>query len=251
MNQNTLTIANVAVRRDSAGRYCLNDLHKAAVAAGANARSKEPGKFFRSPHVQELIALLEQEAAQSITPNWRNAPANAVESRPYEKQSAAPNWGSTFAPVHTVEGGPYEGRGTYVCIELAIAYGKFVSAAFDLLVIRTYIAVQNREHGMPHIQSAKFWDRLRPHWAAIARLALTGHKNVQIAPLVGRSTASVGRCLRRMYEVGYLNPVEVFKARLAPATAARWAIEQPVAAQWGLPDRGGSQGALNFEEVQA
>jgi hypothetical protein len=37
-----------------------------------------------------------------------------------------------------------------------------------------------------------------------------------------------------MYEVGYLNPVEVFKARLKPATAARWAIEKPIAAQWGM-----------------
>lgn len=225
MNQNTLAIADVAVRRDAAGRYCLNDLHKAAVAAGANKRTKEPGEFFKTRRTQELLALLTQESATEIPR-------------------------STSVPVHAVESGPYEGRGTYVCIELVIAYGQFVSAAFDLKVIRTFLAAQHRQYGMPHIQASKFWERLRPHWPAIAQLALAGRKNVQIAPLVGRSASSVGNCLRRMYEVGYLNPVEVFKARLTPSTAARWAIEKPAAAQWGLPQASASQGVLNFEEVQ-
>jgi hypothetical protein len=203
-----LQLTGLRIRQDAHGRYCLNDLHKAAVAAGANKRSTEPNRFFRARHTQELLAELKTESA---TPNWR----------------------STFDPVNAVESGPYEQRGTYVCIELVIAYGQFVSAAFDLMVIRTFLDVVNRTHALPHVQNTKFWDRLRPHWAAIARLALAGHKNKHIAPQVGRSPGSVGRCLLRMYEVGYLNPVEVFKARLTPATAKRWAIEKPVAATWG------------------
>lgn len=101
-----------------------------------------------------------------------------------------------------------------------------------------YRALYRHWHGLdaaPAIQSRKFWDRLRPHWRGIAELALAGLKNVQIAPRVARSAGSVGRCLRRMYEVGYLNPVEVFAARLKPATARRWAVSQPVALEWGRP----------------
>ncbi len=114
-----LTIIDNAVRIDSEGRFCLNDLHKAAVANGANARAKEPGKFFRSPRTQELIKLL--------------------------KKSATPNMGSTFSPVKAVETGPYEERGTFVVKELVYAYGQFVSAEFDLHVIRTYDKVVRDE----------------------------------------------------------------------------------------------------------
>lgn len=233
----TLTLADTRIRQDAHGRYCLNDLHKAAVAAGANKRTTEPNKFFRSTGTTELVALLVE---QQTTPNSGSFPA----------ESATPIWGSTFAPVNAIDNGPYEERGTFVCIELVTAYAMYVSPAFHLKVIRTFLATMHGEHAMPHIQSAKFWDALRPHWVHIARLALAGFKNVQIAQQVDRSVGSVGRCLRRMFDVGYLNPVQVFKARLNPATAARWAIEKPVAAQWGRIVGNATpapQTAFNFE----
>ena len=219
MNQ-PLVLCGTTIRQDAEGRHSLNDLHKAAVAQGVNPRSTEPGKFFRSPRPQALIAILEREGP---TPNWGNA-----------EEAITPNWGN--APVAKNVGGTKEDTGTYVCIELVIAYGQFVSAEFDLKVIRTFLTVVNGQHALPHIQNLKFLDRLRPHWAEIARLALRGLKNKQIAVAVMRSAASVGRCLARMYEVGYCNPVEVFKARLKPETAARWAIQKPVAASWGKAD---------------
>ncbi|WP_238945323.1 KilA-N domain-containing protein [Allofranklinella schreckenbergeri] len=244
------TIADVRIRQDAQGRYCLNDLHKAAVAQGANKRSKEPGEFFKAKRTQELVRLLEQEfAEQSATENPRS-----LESDAQTGETITENLGDAGsetitenlrnAPVVRNVGGSAEETGTYVCIELVIAYGQFVSAAFDLKVIRTFLAVVNQQHAMPHIQSAKFWDRLRPHWRAIADLALQGLKNVQIAPLVERSAGSVGRCLARMYEVGYLNPVDVFVARLKPATARRWALSKPVALGWGRPAAPSLQGDL-------
>ena len=199
---NTLTIANIAIRQQTAGLYRLQDLHKAAVKDGANARTKEPGKFLASPRTQEMIAVLKRETTTQ-------------------------NLGSCFEPIITVEG--REG-GTYVCLELVVAYGQFVSTAFDLKVIRSFLGGVAK----PLIQNRKFWDASRPHWAAIADMALAGWRNKRIAAQLNRSASSVGACLRRMYEVGYCNPVEVFKARLQPATAARWAIAKPIAAQWGL-----------------
>lgn len=208
-----LILADTCIRQDAHGRYCLNDLHKAAVRAGANARTKEPGKFLSSSRTQELVALLRESGTQILS------------------EGDTQNLGMPLAPISTINDGL--NNGTYVAIQLVIAYGQFVSAAFDLKVVNTFLQVMHGEHAMPHIQSAKFWDALRPHWAPIARLALAGFKNVQIAAQVQRSVASVGRCLRRMFDVGYLNPVAVFKARLSPATAQRWSITKPVAAQWG------------------
>jgi len=105
-----MTIINNTIRMDAEGRYCLNDLHKAAVANGANARTKEPGKFLVSPRTKSLIELL-------------------------TKNSTTQNLGSLILPVSTLEG--REG-GTYVVKELVYAYGQFVSPEFDLHVIRSY-----------------------------------------------------------------------------------------------------------------
>ena len=223
-------------------------------AAIASTTCTAPNRFFRAPRTQELLRLLEQEAAQNLgggpTPNWGNAPSNSVTPNwRNAPDTITPNWRN--APVVKNVGGSVEETGTYVCIELVIAYGQFVSAAFDLKVIRTFLAVQHAEHAMPHIQARKFWDLLRPHWAGIAALALAGWRNKAIAAQVGRSAGSVGRCLRRMYEVGYCNPVAVFKARLSPATAARWAIEKPVAARWGLPPVPAAQGEFDFAAAGA
>lgn len=252
---NPLTIADTRIRQYANGLCCLNDLYKAAVAQGANARTKEPGKFLASTRTQELIKLLEAEVpAQNlgapITQNWGNAPGSETTPnlRSFQPQQTTQILGSLQAPIVTIEG---RDGGTYVCIELVIAYGQFVSAAFDLKVIRTFLAVQHQEHAMPHIQSTKFWDLLRPHWRAIADLALVGCKNKEIAETLGRSAGSVGRNLRRMYEVGYLNPVAVFTARLKPATAARWATEKPVAMHWGRPLAPAAQGVLDFGQAAA
>jgi hypothetical protein len=43
---NQLTIANITIRQDAEGRYCLNDLHK---AAGGEAKHK-PVLWLRSAH---------------------------------------------------------------------------------------------------------------------------------------------------------------------------------------------------------
>lgn len=102
---NNLVIANTAIRRDSFGRYSLNDLHRAAVANGAVARTKEPAKFLSSTQTIELIR--EMETTQNLG------------SSPIERR---------------------EGRygGTFVAKEIVIAYAMWTSAKFHLAVIRAY-----------------------------------------------------------------------------------------------------------------
>lgn len=103
----SFAVAGVAVRQDAHGRFCLNDLHKAAVRNGANERTAEPGKFFASPHIANLRDELEKETTHDL--------------------------GSL--PVWTKEG---RNGGTYACKELVYAYAMWVSASFHLQVIRAY-----------------------------------------------------------------------------------------------------------------
>lgn len=106
---NALIISDISIRQDSAGRYCLNDLHKAAVAIGANERTKEPAKFFSSPQTVDLVAELDDTQNLGI------------------------------APVNAIKGG--NNQGTYVCKELVYAYAMWISPAFNLKVIRAYDAM--------------------------------------------------------------------------------------------------------------
>uniref|UniRef100_UPI00374DD7E4 KilA-N domain-containing protein n=1 Tax=Escherichia coli TaxID=562 RepID=UPI00374DD7E4 len=86
---NLMVIDGIEVRRDAYGRYSLNDLHRAAVASGANARTKEPGKFLSSQQTVELVHELT---------NTQNLGVD---------------------PVSVIHGG--NERGTYVCKELVYA----------------------------------------------------------------------------------------------------------------------------------
>lgn len=113
---NTITVADTLIRQDSEGRYCLNDLHKAAVATGANRRSKEPAKFLSSPQTGELVGELE------TTQNLGSSPVGASEGR---------------------------NGGTYVCKELVYAYAMWISPAFHLKVIRAYDALVSGDRSAP------------------------------------------------------------------------------------------------------
>lgn len=108
-----ITIDRIAISQDDEGRYCLNDLHRAAVLAGANKRTKEPGKFLASPQIFDLIQ--EIETTQDL--------------------------GSSVA-VHTTEG---SNGGTFVMKELVYAYAMWVSPSFHLKVIRAYDAMVTAE----------------------------------------------------------------------------------------------------------
>lgn len=96
-----IMLANVPIRQDGKGRYCLNDLHRAAGAA----RKHGPSLWLENQQTQALVAELAAEPDTGI-------------------------------PVSVVKGGPKQG--TYACKELVYAYAMWISAAFNLKVIRTF-----------------------------------------------------------------------------------------------------------------
>lgn len=102
MNQ-LLVVEGFSVRRDSVGRYNLNDLHR---AAGGNERHS-PNRWTRTESFNGLISELTPDMA--------------------------------FAPADVQRGGITPG--TYVCKELVYAYAMWISPSFNLKVIRTFDAV--------------------------------------------------------------------------------------------------------------
>ncbi|MFS1583936.1 MAG: KilA-N domain-containing protein [Candidatus Arsenophonus phytopathogenicus] len=94
-----VVIENTIVRQDAFGRYCLNDLHK---AAGDN-RKDSPSHWLANSKTQELVEQFVSD---------------------------------TGIPVSVIRGGIEQG--TYVAKELVYAYAMWISAAFHLKVIRTF-----------------------------------------------------------------------------------------------------------------
>lgn len=99
-----LTIAGTTIRQDAAGRFFLNDLHR---AAGCEAKHR-PGEWLRNKQTQALAREL----------GGADIPAG---------------------PVSTVNDGV--NNGTFVARELVYSYAMWISPSFHLKVIRAYDAL--------------------------------------------------------------------------------------------------------------
>ncbi len=97
-----IVIADTTIRTDAQGRYCLNDLHR---AAGAESRH-QPANWLRMQQTQDLAAEIDRGGIPQI---------RGIESK--------------------------QGLGTFVAKELVYAYAMWISPAFHLKVIRAYDAM--------------------------------------------------------------------------------------------------------------
>ncbi|MBB2164354.1 KilA-N domain-containing protein [Gluconacetobacter sp. 1b LMG 1731] len=101
----TLSVLDTTIRRDTEGRFCLNDCHKAS----GGEKAKQPANFLRLDATKDLIT----EVGHSS--DLRSD------------------------PVAVVNGGIH--RGTYVAKELVYAYAMWISPVFHLRVIRAFDAM--------------------------------------------------------------------------------------------------------------
>ena len=139
---NAIQISNVAIRQISDTLYNLNDLHKAA----GNKAEHQPNRWLRNQQTQDLIAEIEAEGGRA---------------------------------AEVVNGG--KNRGTYVCKELVIAYGMWISPAFALKVIRCFLEAQGQvSDGLPAKTTA---DDRTPLRQAVA--ALVGRKGIDYSTAYG------------------------------------------------------------------
>ncbi len=118
MNNSTqLIVADIAIKQDAEGRYCLNDLHKAA----GGEKQHQPAFFTRRKETADLLgALVNSADSQSIvTPLFSRGGRNG---------------------------------GTFVVKEVVYAYAMWISPAFNLKVIRAYDELQT--HGVAFSETA-------------------------------------------------------------------------------------------------
>lgn len=105
-----LSIDGIAIRQDAEGRYCLNDLHKAA----GSASKDQPAKWLILDQTKALIAEIEADAGNLVS----------EQNQPLKVHKGGDGW-----------------QGTFVCKELVYAYAMWISPKFNLKVIRTFDAV--------------------------------------------------------------------------------------------------------------
>ena len=103
-----IAIDGIEIRTDAQGRVCLNDLHKAS----GNERKNEPSLFLANKQTQELVRELTDTGIPVA---------------------------QLIQPVSVVRGGLEQG--TYVVKELVYSYAMWISASFNLKVIRTFDAM--------------------------------------------------------------------------------------------------------------
>jgi hypothetical protein len=111
IHSTSLAILNTKVRRDAAGRYNLNDCHRAA----GGEKKDGPSYWLATDQAQALISAL--------------AGSSDARSDLFEG-------GTTGKPVVVLNGGRVPG--TFVAKELVYAYAMWISPAFHLTVIRAF-----------------------------------------------------------------------------------------------------------------
>ena len=113
-----VSIDGVELRQDAEGRFCLNDLQKAATVGGAT-KDIRTNEWLSLRQTQDLINELRtsSDTGYSVSPRI-----------------------SSLEPVVIIKGGSGV-QGTFVVRELVYSYAMWVSPAFHLKVIRTFDAV--------------------------------------------------------------------------------------------------------------
>lgn len=115
-----LTIVNTGIRQDAEGRFCLNDLHRAAMAKGTATSSHRPGSFMKRPETIALIAAMKKRCtAQCIT------------------------------PVSAIKGNtPGVTQGTFVTKPLVYAFAMWIDPEFHLDVIEAFDREQTGQQNL-------------------------------------------------------------------------------------------------------
>ncbi len=137
MSTMSLAISGTSIRQDSNGRFCLNDLHKAS--GGENKH--RPSYWLDLQGIKDLIEFLETE--------------NSI---------------ADFSAIFTKQG-----LGTFAAKELVYSYAMWISAKFQIAVIRAYDAMVSKPYGLVELESVN-----KTQWgilsAMVADIAISSGK---------------------------------------------------------------------------
>lgn len=190
-----VSVCGVEVNRDAAGRFSLNDLHR---ASGGEKRH-QPSDWLRLDQTQALVDELKKP----------------IPGIPGVKE---------IQPVRSVPGAPSTGGGTFVVRELVYGYAMWISPAFHLTVIRTFDALAT---GQPwpfpgRGQGEMFGPVLDP-----AKLANTFGQFLRLGKLGGLEAEAARRVAdRETRRLLGVSPLAVL-GMTAPANAPTYAVVEP------------------------
>lgn len=112
-----ITVFEKTIRIDAEGRFCLNDIHKAAMANGKATESQKPSEFLRHDKVKDFISEVDLEAGNR-------------------------------ASIKTVKGRGI--TGTYATELVALRYAGWISAKVEVEVYRTFQKVAHADEALTH-----------------------------------------------------------------------------------------------------
>ena len=117
MKTTNITVFEKTIRIDAEGRFCLNDIHKAAMANGKATESQKPSEFLRHDKVKDFISEVDLEAGNR-------------------------------ASIKTVKGRGI--TGTYATELVALRYAGWISAKVEVEVYRTFQKVAHADEALTH-----------------------------------------------------------------------------------------------------
>ncbi|WP_334468313.1 KilA-N domain-containing protein [Arsenophonus sp. PmNCSU2021_1] len=94
-----VVIENTVVRQDAFGRYCLNDLHRAAVAQGKATESQRPSNFLKSEGVSNFV----QKASEATKIASVNIIKGGLESGSWAVEIIAIRYAAWIDPAFEVQ----------------------------------------------------------------------------------------------------------------------------------------------------
>ncbi|HGJ5856512.1 MULTISPECIES: KilA-N domain-containing protein [Arsenophonus] len=94
-----IVIENTVVRQDAFGRYCLNDLHRAAVAQGKATDSQRPSKFMRSDGIAAFVQSLSEAQKRASV----NVIRGGLESGTWADELVAIRYAAWIEPTFEVQ----------------------------------------------------------------------------------------------------------------------------------------------------
>lgn len=115
-------IAGTLIRRDSEGRFCLNDCH----AASGGDKAKRPANWMRTARAKALVEELSCGNSHSFSEGACS-------------DLSTPSSDLSRPPVVILNDGI--GNGTYAVKELVYAYASWMEPKFELMVIRAFDAM--------------------------------------------------------------------------------------------------------------
>jgi hypothetical protein len=204
-----------------------------------NIAHHRPSKWLVNKATKEQIAFLASELEAEIPATTSastgdvqisTSPSMVIMTTVDKAMPKARNRALGIEPVDSVHGG--EWNGVYVVKELVYSYAMWINPAFHIKVVRTFDAVVNGAHVLPHQQNEIYWFARRPRWEFIRRLALEGWPYRAIAkmfdPRLGQG--SIANSVQAMVVRGLINPQALATAQHG---VSRKAAERRVLG-WGM-----------------